>query len=130
MGDDHKVISIMQFCIGKLVKTFRALKHVANLLEAAPNDCVLKLDICGSQSIFRSCLQAKGNAAFAAGSFEEAIEHFSAGIAEAPENHVLYSNRSACKANTPARKPSTCHCDLQAAATRSLSDLLVLHCDG
>mmetsp|Transcript_7514 Transcript_7514/g.22217 ORF Transcript_7514/g.22217 Transcript_7514/m.22217 type:complete len:589 (+) Transcript_7514:146-1912(+) len=43
--------------------------------------------------------KAKGNAAFAAGDFEAAIEHFSAGIAEAPESHVLYSNRSACKAS-------------------------------
>ena len=90
----------------------------------------LRLDICGLQSVSCSCLQAKGNAAFAAGSFEEAIEHFSAGIAEAPENHVLYSNRSACKANNPARNLSTCHCNLHAAATRSPSDLLVLHCDG
>lgn len=43
--------------------------------------------------------KAKGNAAFAAGQFEEAIEHFSAGAAAAPDNHVLYSNRSACKAS-------------------------------
>ena len=39
--------------------------------------------------------QAKGNAAFAAGKHEEAIDHFSAGIEVDPSNHVLYSNRSA-----------------------------------
>jgi tetratricopeptide (TPR) repeat protein len=43
--------------------------------------------------------QAKGNAAFSAGKFEEAIEHFSQGIEVAPQNHVLYSNRSAAKAS-------------------------------
>jgi Flp pilus assembly protein TadD len=43
--------------------------------------------------------QAKGNAAFSAGNFEEAIEHFSKGIEVAPQNHVLYSNRSAAKAS-------------------------------
>ncbi len=40
-------------------------------------------------------LQAKGNAAFAAGNHEEAIKHFTEGIAVDPSNHVLYSNRSA-----------------------------------
>lgn len=44
--------------------------------------------------------QAKGNAAFSAGKFEEAIEHFTEGIAVAPDNHVLYSNRSAAKVHT------------------------------
>ncbi len=39
--------------------------------------------------------QAKGNAAFAAGRHEEAIQHFTDGIAVDPSNHVLYSNRSA-----------------------------------
>lgn len=41
------------------------------------------------------CAQKKGNAAFAAGNHEEAIEHFSEGIKVDPGNHVLYSNRSA-----------------------------------
>ena len=41
-------------------------------------------------------MQAKGNAAFSAGRYEEAITHFTAAIAVDPENHVLYSNRSAC----------------------------------
>jgi stress-induced-phosphoprotein 1 len=44
-------------------------------------------------------LQAKGNAAFSAGKFEEAIQHFSDAIAVDPNNHVLYSNRSACSSS-------------------------------
>eukprot|EP00245_Coleochaete_scutata_P013383 TRINITY_DN5419_c2_g1_i1.p1 TRINITY_DN5419_c2_g1~~TRINITY_DN5419_c2_g1_i1.p1 ORF type:complete len:574 (+),score=174.40 TRINITY_DN5419_c2_g1_i1:258-1979(+) len=43
--------------------------------------------------------KAKGNAAFAAGEFERAIEQFSSAIELAPENHVLYSNRSASYAS-------------------------------
>ncbi|XP_047067799.1 hsp70-Hsp90 organizing protein-like [Lolium rigidum] len=43
--------------------------------------------------------KAKGNAAFAAGRFEEAAGHFGAAIALAPDNHVLYSNRSAAYAS-------------------------------
>ena len=43
--------------------------------------------------------QAKGNAAFSAGRFDEAIEHFTAGIEADPTNHVLYSNRSAAAAS-------------------------------
>lgn len=42
-------------------------------------------------------LQAKGNAAFAAGDFDKAIEHFTAGIEVDANNHVLYSNRSAAQ---------------------------------
>ncbi|KAL4533809.1 hypothetical protein Ndes2437B_g03133 [Nannochloris sp. 'desiccata'] len=41
-------------------------------------------------------LKSKGNTAFSAGKFEEAIQHFSDAIAVDPNNHVLYSNRSAC----------------------------------
>lgn len=44
-------------------------------------------------------LKAQGNAAFAAKKFEEAIELFGKAIAVDPENHVLYSNRSACHAS-------------------------------
>ncbi|XP_006648881.2 hsp70-Hsp90 organizing protein [Oryza brachyantha] len=43
--------------------------------------------------------KAKGNAAFSAGRFEEAARHFTDAIALAPENHVLYSNRSAALAS-------------------------------
>lgn len=42
-------------------------------------------------------VQAKGNAAFASGNFQEAIGHFTAAIDLDDRNHVLYSNRSACQ---------------------------------
>jgi len=40
-------------------------------------------------------LKAKGNAAFSAGNYEEAIEHFTNAIDMDGTNHVFYSNRSA-----------------------------------
>ena len=43
-------------------------------------------------------LKTKGNAAFAAKNYDEAIDFFSQGIAIDPNNHVLFSNRSACHA--------------------------------
>ncbi|KAK2080719.1 hypothetical protein QBZ16_000573 [Prototheca wickerhamii] len=44
-------------------------------------------------------LKAKGNAAFSAGKYDEAVEHFSAAIALDGGNHILYSNRSAAHAS-------------------------------
>lgn len=38
--------------------------------------------------------KAKGNAAFKAGKYEDAIKHFSDSVSLSPSNHVLYSNRS------------------------------------
>ncbi|KAG8458108.1 hypothetical protein KFE25_012768 [Diacronema lutheri] len=43
--------------------------------------------------------KAKGNDAFKAQKFEEAIEHFTAAISADPSGHVLYSNRSASYAS-------------------------------
>ncbi|CAK9171146.1 unnamed protein product [Ilex paraguariensis] len=43
--------------------------------------------------------KAKGNAAFAAGNYAEAIRHFTEAIDLSPTNHVLYSNRSAAHAS-------------------------------
>ena len=49
-----------------------------------------------ASALMLNSLQAKGNAAFSAKQFPEAIELFSQAIALAPSNHVLFSNRSAC----------------------------------
>lgn len=43
--------------------------------------------------------KAKGNAAFSAGKYEEAIRYFTEAINFSPTNHVLYSNRSAAYAS-------------------------------
>lgn len=43
--------------------------------------------------------KAKGNAAFSSRRYDEAVEHFTEAVRLAPENHVLYSNRSASYAS-------------------------------
>ncbi|GFZ06973.1 stress-inducible protein [Actinidia rufa] len=43
--------------------------------------------------------KAKGNASFTAGNYTDAIHHFTEAISLAPDNHVLYSNRSAAHAS-------------------------------
>jgi len=40
-------------------------------------------------------LKDKGNAALAIGDYDQAIEHYTQAIALDPNNHVLFSNRSA-----------------------------------
>jgi tetratricopeptide (TPR) repeat protein len=44
-------------------------------------------------------LQAKGNAAFSAGNYTDAVSFFSQAIELDPSNHVLFSNRSASHAS-------------------------------
>ena len=53
-----------------------------------------------------ACPGPQGNAAFSAGKFDEAIQHFSDAIAINPSNHVLYSNRSAAYVRPAARPPA------------------------
>ena len=53
--------------------------------------------------------KAKGNAAFAAKNYDEAIGFFTEGIAVDTSNHVLYSNRSACYAGQQVNSLSTLH---------------------
>lgn len=43
--------------------------------------------------------KAAGNAAFTAGKYDDAIREFTSAIELAPDNHVLYSNRSAAHAS-------------------------------
>lgn len=50
--------------------------------------------------------QAEGNAAFSAGRFAEAVDKFTEAIALQPDNHVLYSNRSAAHASLHQYEPA------------------------
>ncbi|GFS32031.1 stress-inducible protein [Actinidia rufa] len=43
--------------------------------------------------------KAKGNASFTAGNYTDTIHHFTEKISLAPDDHVLYSNRSAAQAS-------------------------------
>lgn len=54
---------------------------------------------CRTLIIMADEAKAKGNAAFSAGKYEDAVKYFGDAIALAPENHVLYSNRSAAYAS-------------------------------
>ena len=51
-----------------------------------------------SGALLEDELKTKGNAAFAAKNYDEAIDFFSLGITIDPNDHVLFSNRSACHA--------------------------------
>ena len=51
-----------------------------------------------SGALLEDELKTKGNAAFAAKNYDEAIDFYSRGIVIDPNNHVLFSNRSACHA--------------------------------
>ena len=63
------------------------------------------LRLAGARSMSADELKAKGNAAFAAKNYDEAIDFFSQGIALDASNHVLYSNRSACYAGQQVLPP-------------------------
>jgi len=62
------------------------------------NDCGFRAWLSVRSSMSADELKAKGNAAFSAKNYDEAIDFFSQGIAIDPNNHVLFSNRSACHA--------------------------------
>eukprot|EP00960_Hanusia_phi_P077617 768717-Hanusia_phi.AAC.8 len=67
----------------------------------------LPTDVCPSNlqvTMSAEELKAKGNAAFSAKNYSEAVDFFSQGINLDPNNHVLYSNRSASHAGLHALK--------------------------
>lgn len=66
--------------------------------------------------------QAKGNAAFSAGGFEEAVKYFSDAIELDPTNHVLFSNRSAAQVEHAAAR----HGRLRALACAQFGPLTAL----
>jgi tetratricopeptide (TPR) repeat protein len=75
-------------------------------------------------------LKAKGNAAFAAKNYDEAIDFFSQGIALDASNHVLYSNRSACYAGQQVlpprpRRRASCYRSRRCAPARARGACIV-----
>lgn len=75
--------------------------------------------------------KANGNKAFSAGQYEEAIKYFTEAIELAPENHVLYSNRSASYASLQKYKEALADAektvDLQPSWAKGYSRLGAAH---
>jgi len=83
-----------------------ALRHrrppaPAPLKPRRASECVAEI----STQAMSEELKARGNAAFAAKNYDEAIDFFSQGITLDASNYVLYSNRSACYAGQQVLPP-------------------------
>ena len=88
------------------------------------------LRLAGARSMSADELKAKGNAAFAAKNYDEAIDFFSQGIALDASNHVLYSNRSACYAGQQVlpprpRRRASCYRSRRCAPARARGACIV-----